>query len=63
MSSALKKEMDVWNEEPRGSDSVTDIREVQNVALADATARAGVSAWTPSMFKVRSGLREVGALC
>ncbi|KAH7126989.1 general substrate transporter [Dendryphion nanum] len=32
--------------------SSTEIRQVQNVALADATAKAGVSAWTPSMFKL-----------
>jgi hypothetical protein len=34
--------------------SPTELREVQNVALADATAKAGVSPWTPSMFKVSS---------
>jgi hypothetical protein len=34
--------------------SVTEIRQVQNVALADATAKAGVSPWTPAMFKVSS---------
>ena len=32
--------------------SVTEIRQVQNVALADATAKAGVSPWTGAMFKV-----------
>lgn len=29
-----------------------EVVQVQNVALADATAKAGVSPWTPSMFKV-----------
>jgi len=35
--------------------SATEVRQVQNVALADATAKAGVSPWTPSMFKVSEG--------
>lgn len=34
--------------------TVTEVRQVQNVALADATAKAGVSPWTPAMFKVSS---------
>lgn len=34
-------------------DGNTEIRQVQNVALADATAKAGVSPWTGAMFKVR----------
>lgn len=38
--------------EKRGS-ATTQIREVQNVALADATAKSGVSPWTPAMFRVR----------
>ncbi|PSN69801.1 general substrate transporter [Corynespora cassiicola Philippines] len=33
-------------------DSTTEIRQVQNVALADATAKAGVTPWTRSMFKL-----------
>ncbi|KAF2022137.1 general substrate transporter [Aaosphaeria arxii CBS 175.79] len=32
--------------------SSTDIRQVQNVALADAQARAGVSPWTKAMWKL-----------
>jgi len=38
--------------ERKESSSTTEIIQVQNVALADATAKAGVSAWTSSMFKV-----------
>ena len=34
--------------------SSTEVRQVQNVALADATAKAGVSPWTPTMLKVSS---------
>jgi hypothetical protein len=30
----------------------TEIRQVHNVAFANATAKAGVSPWTPAMFKV-----------
>jgi hypothetical protein len=33
-------------------DSGTEDRQVENVALADATAKAGVSPWTGAMFKV-----------
>ncbi|KAH7405840.1 general substrate transporter [Phaeosphaeria sp. MPI-PUGE-AT-0046c] len=36
----------------RRSSGSEDIRRVQNVALADATARAGVSPWTRAMFKL-----------
>ena len=36
----------------RSSVQTADIRQVQNVALADATAKAGVSPWTKAMFKV-----------
>lgn len=38
-------------ERPRQG-SQTEIREVQNVALADATAKGAVSPWTRSMGKV-----------
>lgn len=37
----------------RRSSVTAEIRQVQNVALADATAKAGVSPWTRAMFKVR----------
>ncbi|KAF2795406.1 general substrate transporter [Melanomma pulvis-pyrius CBS 109.77] len=45
-----RKDVGVSTAERRGS--VTEIRQVQNVALADATAKAGVSPWTPAMFKL-----------
>jgi hypothetical protein len=32
--------------------SATDIRNVQNVALADATAKSNISPWTGAMMKV-----------
>ncbi|KAF2877000.1 general substrate transporter [Massariosphaeria phaeospora] len=32
--------------------SASQVHQVQNVALADATAKAGVSPWTPAMFKL-----------
>lgn len=35
------------------SSSSMQIRQVQNVAFADATAKANVRPWTKSMFKVR----------
>jgi hypothetical protein len=37
----------------RRASLTSEIRQVQNVALADATAKAGVSPWTKAMFKVR----------
>ena len=37
----------------RSSIGTAEIRQVQNVALADATAKAAVSPWTKAMFKVR----------
>jgi hypothetical protein len=37
----------------RRASLTSEIRQVQNVALADATAKAGVSPWTRAMFKVR----------
>ncbi|KAF2254899.1 general substrate transporter [Trematosphaeria pertusa] len=40
----------ISQEERRGS--ATQVRNVQNVALADATAKAGVSPWTPAMFRL-----------
>jgi hypothetical protein len=36
----------------RSSVHTAEIRQVQNVALADATAKAGVSPWTKAMFKL-----------
>lgn len=51
MSAERKTEVGVSHDERR--ESGTEILQVQNVALADATAKAGVSAWTPAMFKVR----------
>ncbi|EAT91578.2 hypothetical protein SNOG_00083 [Parastagonospora nodorum SN15] len=36
----------------RRSSVTAEIRQVQNVALADATAKAGVSPWTMAMFKL-----------
>lgn len=50
MSAWPKNEAGVSQDERR--ESATDIRQVQNVALADATAKAGVSPWTPAMFRV-----------
>jgi hypothetical protein len=40
--------------------SATEVRQVQNVALADATAKAGVSPWTKSMFKVSDDILSLG---
>lgn len=40
--------------------SFVEIRKVQNVAFADATAKAGVSPWTKAMFKVRRPLPNCG---
>jgi hypothetical protein len=48
------KDADISHKVEHRANSVTEIRQVQNVALADATAKAGVSPWTPSMFKVSS---------
>lgn len=50
MSAEPKYEVGVSHEERR--ESATDIRQVQNVALADATAKAGVSPWTTAMFRL-----------
>jgi hypothetical protein len=36
----------------RRNSAATEIRQVHNVAFADAEAKAGVSPWTPAMFKV-----------
>lgn len=52
MAPEPKSPVGVSHAERRGS--ATEIREVQNVALADATAKSGVSAWTPAMFRVRA---------
>ncbi|KAF2681349.1 MFS lactose permease-like protein [Lentithecium fluviatile CBS 122367] len=48
--SAEQKEIGVTAAERRGSN--TEIRHVQNVALADATAKSAVSPWTPAMFRL-----------
>lgn len=53
MYSEPKAGVGVSHDERRESHSTTDIRLVQNVALADATAKAGVSPWTRAMFRVR----------
>lgn len=50
--SGLDKEMGVSHRE-RDSQGA-EVLEVQNVALADATARAVVSPWTKRMFRVRT---------
>jgi MFS family permease len=42
----------------RSSFGPAEIRQVQNVALADATAKAAVSPWTKAMFRVRSSLTD-----
>jgi hypothetical protein len=44
---------DMHTSHTRRSSVTAEIRQVQNVALADATAKAGVSPWTKAMFKVR----------
>jgi hypothetical protein len=44
---------DVHTSTTRRSSVTAEIRQVQNVALADATAKAGVSPWTKAMFKVK----------
>ncbi|KAH8726796.1 general substrate transporter [Phaeosphaeriaceae sp. PMI808] len=45
---------DIHTSHTRQSSGVqkAEIRQVQNVALADATAKAGVSPWTKAMFKL-----------
>lgn len=54
----MQKEVGVSHtERPK---SATEVRQVQNVALADATAKAGVSPWTPSMFKVSKDRLSLG---
>ncbi|ORY17422.1 general substrate transporter [Clohesyomyces aquaticus] len=50
MSAAHKARLAVSHAENR--ESTIDVRQVQNVALADATAKAQVSPWTPAMFKL-----------
>ena len=50
------KAVGVTTAERRGSD---EVRHVQNVALADATAKAGVSPWTPSLFRVSACAHEL----
>jgi hypothetical protein len=45
---------DVHTSHTRRNSITAEIRQVQNVALADATAKAGVSPWTKAMFKVRT---------
>jgi hypothetical protein len=53
---------DVHVREVRRSSVSAEIRQVQNVALADATAKAGVSPWTKAMFKVRRGISHIACL-
>lgn len=42
--------------------AATEIRQVHNVAFADAEAKAGVSPWTPAMFKVSAMIRQEASL-
>jgi hypothetical protein len=51
-----RQRRDVHSSTTRRS-SVHEVRHVQNVALADATAKANVSPWTRAMFKVSRALR------
>lgn len=50
MSAEQKADVGVSHAERRGSTS--EVRNVQNVALADATAKAGVTPWSKAMFRV-----------
>lgn len=43
---------DVHTSHTERSSSTVEIRQVQNVAFADATAKANVRPWTKAMFKV-----------
>lgn len=52
MSDIEKTEVGVSHIEREHSHKTTEIREVQNVALADATMKANLSPWTGRMFKV-----------
>lgn len=38
----------------RSPSTSLEVRTVQNVALADATAKSAVSPWSPSMYKVEA---------
>jgi hypothetical protein len=60
MSSEPKAGVGVLHDERR--ESGTDIRHVQNVALADATAKAGVSPWTPAMFRVSISTQKMDSM-
>jgi hypothetical protein len=44
---------DVHTSHTERSSGTSEIRQVQNVAFADATAKANVRPWTKAMFKVR----------
>lgn len=50
----FRHKRDVHTSHTERSSSTVEIRQVQNVAFADATAKAGVSPWTKAMFKVSS---------
>ena len=52
MSDIEKTEVGVSHIERENGHKTTEIREVQNVALADATMKANLSPWTGRMFKV-----------
>ncbi|KAH7402711.1 MFS lactose permease-like protein [Pyrenochaeta sp. MPI-SDFR-AT-0127] len=48
----FRHKRDVHTSHTERSSSTVEIRQVQNVAFADATAKAGVSPWTKAMFKL-----------
>jgi hypothetical protein len=50
----LPHKRDVHTSHTERSSSTMEIRQVQNVAFADATAKANVRPWTKAMFKVGS---------
>ena len=50
---------DVHTSHTERSNGTTQIRQVQNVAFADATAKANVRPWTKAMFKVWVTRRHV----
>lgn len=52
MSDTEKTEVGVSHTEREHGHKTTEIREVQNVALADATMKANLSPWTGRMFKL-----------
>jgi hypothetical protein len=52
MSAEIKEASGISHEERRGSAGSAKVQLVQNVAFADATAKAKVKPWTPAMFRV-----------